>query len=194
MPKVSFAHSRHAIEDDPNLLMPPKPAAMTLSACGADWKNPAGLLSSELRTCSHNRRAAHSRCPHSAFRQRLQANGNLSTTFQAGLMSLAHPSCCPRTAQHFIARDCSHRLILLSCDARHATTNNGKAKRRPSFKPVSVRVRTSLSTRAPIDVRKMNFDARDFGLFEAQVRAGRHPETANVGPTYRVTCGNVGHY
>jgi hypothetical protein len=139
-------------------------------------------------------KSAPRRSAFSAFRQRLPANGNLSTTFQAGLMSFAHPSYRPRTAQHFIARDCSHRLIFLSCDARYATPNNGKAKRRPSFKPVSVRVRTSLSTRAPIDVRKRNFEARDFGLFEAQVRAGRHAETANVGPTYRVTCGNVGHY
>ena len=126
------------------------------------------------------------------------ANGKLSrgcrATFQ-GLASLAHPYFCPRTAQHFISRDCSHRLILLSCDALdHATTHNGKAKRRASFKPVSVRVRTSLSTRVSVDVRKKNFEARDFGLFEAQVRAGRDAETANVEPAYRVTCGNDGNY
>jgi len=102
---------------------------------------------------------------------------------------------CSRTAQHFIARPQSQTLCFspaMHSIARRRTM--AKPNEDPLFKPVSVRVRTSLSTRASIDVRKRNFEARDFGLFEAQVRAGRHPETANVERTYGVTCGNVGRY
>lgn len=68
-----------------------------------------------------------------------------------------------RTANDLGANDVDYKKTLGADDGGLV----GKAKQRASFKPVSVRVRTSLSTRVSVDVRKKNFEARDFGLFEA---------------------------